>query len=53
MTRLLTSPVAIYRWLGAPALRRSDNLKLVAPIKARLVRIYLRAAQKKAGAGGG
>jgi len=53
MTRLLTSPVAIYRWLSAAALRHSDNLRLVSPVKARKARLYWRVAQERAEAGGG
>ena len=48
MTRLLTSAVAIYRWLGIGPLRRSDNLKLPDPVKARKARLYWRMAQERA-----
>ncbi len=39
MTRLRTSPTEIMRWLGIGPLRRSDNLRLPSPEKARKARI--------------
>jgi len=48
VSRLITSVMAIYRWLGKEPLRRSDNLKLPGPVKARLARVYWRVAQERA-----
>ncbi len=39
MTRLRTSPNEILDWIGAAALRRSDNLRLPSPAKAHQARV--------------
>ncbi len=46
MTHLRTSPNDLYRWLGIGPLRRSDNLRLPDPKKARQARILLEGMER-------